>query len=252
MTMTAAMINIYEAIKALQAGKLEEANEYVKTVLAPDDSDMRSRVLAAAILMIESEEDVATLKAMAIYNDMEVFVAQHEEQITAASPTRLPETSSAVEDVSDEMLEGVKEGISNMLIALDAKMTKKQKKLIADMGCDLIERYDSPYTRAVVASAFDKVSNNMAVRQGFARYAREMNCSNSKEIYALAKTLSTMVVEGKAEEATKIVRSAPYSGWRSQKEIETFVVNFFGVLNSNKIRFLTSDEYRYYGERLIG
>ena len=143
MTMTAAMINMYEAIKALQAGNLEEANEYVEVVLAPDDSDMRSRVMAAAILMIETEEDVATLKVMSIYNDMEVFVAQYEEEMAAANKLSVEEQIAATdtastedEEISDETLDAIRGGISNMLIALDAKMTKKQKKLIVDMGCE--------------------------------------------------------------------------------------------------------------------
>ena len=143
-TMTAGKTNTYEAIIALQAGQLDKASEYASAVLAPDDSDMRSRVLAAAILMVETEADAKALMNMAVYNDMVDFVAE----VEAQQPSGRDLIEMHIEKFGNTNREyEVDRGIRQILEAVAAY---KKAPAIDKMIRSLLDQHDTPITRMAV------------------------------------------------------------------------------------------------------
>ena len=163
-TITTAMTNTHEAIKALQAGQLDKANEYASAALAfeADQIDMRSRVLAAAISMVEIEADAKALMNMAVYNDMVDFVAEVEAQ--------QPKERCLIEMHIEKFGNTNEEYEVNQKLRqiLEAVAAYKKAPAIDKMIRSLLDQHDTPIIRMAVWGISDFF--NRRGRKGEAEY----------------------------------------------------------------------------------
>ena len=273
-TMTAGKTNTYEAIKALQAGQLDKANEYASAALAleADQIDIRSRVLAAAILMVEIEADAKALMNMAVYNDMVDFVAEVEAQ--------QPKGKCLIEahikgEALTRKIKILDENIKAIALKIESvnRMTPKAKADIAETIYDMIDDHDSSVTRLVarelllllqepksyrVECAFHLKYSNQSFHGHFVRHREEDSDSQNNNVYKTVEKVVDAYCAGSNDIARDIRESLKYSMF-GEISFGDSIACMIAYVASNPIllsvetaEFLAVEDYREYGKQLIG
>lgn len=271
-TITTVMTNTYEAIKALQAGQLDKANECAKIVLAPDDSDMRSRVLAAAILMAETEEDAKLLMDMAVYNDMVDFVAE----VEAQQPKGKCLIEAHIEDEAlTRKIKILDENIKAIALKIESvnRMTPKAKADIAETIYDMIDDHDSSVTRLVarelllllqepksyrVQCAHSLNYVNKSFEGYYIKRREEDSDSKNNNVYKTVEKVVDAYCAGSNDIARDIRKSLKHSvyGEGSFGDSIACMIAYVAsdpiLLSVKTAEFLAVEDYREYGKQLIG
>ena len=270
-TMTAGKTNTYEAIMALQAGQLDKANECASAALAfeADQIDIRSRVLAAAILMTETEADAKLLMDMAVYNDMMDFVAE----VEAQQPKGKCLIEAHIEDEAlTRKIKILDENIKAIALKIESvnRMTPKAKADIAETIYDMIDDHDSSVTRLVarelllllqepksyrVECAHDLNCANKSFQGYFVKHRKEDSDSKNNNVYKTIEKAVDTYFSGSNDIARNIRKSLEY-GMFGEGSFGDSLACMIAYVASERLsvkiaEFLAVEDYREYGKQLI-
>jgi len=283
--MTAGQTNTYKAIRALQAGQLDKANEYAQIALAleADEIDMRSRALAAAVLMVETEADAETLKTMAVYNDMVALINEVEEQQPPGRCLIEMHNELFCEETGYRQIAALENAIKEIAQTIEStnRMTPLVKANIAEMIYKMIDGHDSHVVRLAATELLGVLSCRKQDRDDFAFLLRcdnksylgyhipranENSNANNINVYKTINLAVDTYFTGNNDEARNICKSIDYNTNRNFGDSAACMIAYIpfrwlgtGVAgmtpNTNWVKiaeFLAVEDYREYGKQLIG